>query len=87
LSGVLVLGSGVALADWPGPAVDIQEHVIAVDGKDSAAEVVRLDMNLIIGVTQPRRSNEVRELATKDRGHVLSGNLFGTGGFFAAGKK
>jgi len=83
LSGVLVLGSGVALADWPGPPVDIQEHVIAVDGKDSAAEVVRLDMNHILGVTQPQRSNEVRELATKDRGYVLSGNLFGTGGFFA----
>lgn len=83
LGGVLVMGSGVALGDWPGPPEDIQEHVIAVDGKDSAAEVVRLDMHQVLGVTQPQRSNEVRELATKDRGYVLSGNLFGTGGFFA----
>lgn len=83
LGGVVMLGGGVAWGDWPMPPEDIQEQVIAFDGMDPAAEVVRMGLHEVVRVTQPQRLYEVRELATKDRGYVLSGNLFGTGTFFA----
>jgi len=84
LSGVMMLFfQGEAHADWPQPPEEIQSLVIPVDGTDSAAEVVRKDMESALYGTQPAGPNKIREAVTKDRGYVLCGNLFETNGFFA----
>jgi hypothetical protein len=83
LVGMLLFGTGAARADWPQPPDDIQTHVIPVDGSDSAAEVVRMDMDVALAGTQPAGPNKIRQTATSSRGYVLCGNLFGTDGFFA----
>jgi hypothetical protein len=81
---ILALVSGTARADWPVFDRDIQQDVIPLDGTDTAAEVVRLDMGSTAGVSQPGRPDRgvVPELATKDGGYVLCGDLFGTGRFY-----
>lgn len=83
LGGVLLFGMGAARGDWPQPPDDIQKQVIPVEGSDSAAEVVRMDMDAALAGTQPAGPNKIREMATSDRGYLLCGNLFGTDGFFA----
>lgn len=77
-----LLSAGVALGDWPFPPENIQEHVIPVDGQDSAAEVVRLDIATTVSRPQVPDQKTVRELATKGRGYEMCGDLFKTGGFF-----
>ncbi|MEO5916543.1 MAG: hypothetical protein ABIS50_20065 [Luteolibacter sp.] len=83
VGGALLVSAGAARGDWPVVDRDIQADVIALDGKDSVAEVVRQDMGNTAGVAQPIRPDRgiVPELATKDRGYVLCGDLFKTGGF------
>ncbi len=82
-----MLGTGVARGDSPHPPGDIQSLVIAVDGKDSGAEVARRDMgqSLVLPSREWTRGDrpEKSEWATKELGYGLYGNLFGTGGYFA----
>jgi hypothetical protein len=72
-----------AHADWPQPPDEIQRLVVSMNDADGAGEGVIKDMVRALADVRPGKGNKVDEGATKDRGYVLSGDLFGTGGFFA----
>jgi hypothetical protein len=80
---VVVMGSGVARGDWPQPPENIREHVVSLKEETPALKAVRENLAVALAGVKPGEEAGVQISATAEKGYLMWGDLFKTGGCFA----
>lgn len=83
LGGLLLLGAGVARGDWPQPPENIQEHVISLKAESPTEKAAREHLAAALAGVKPAAEAVPRISATADKGYLVWGDLFRTGGCYA----
>ncbi len=83
MGGVLVMGSGVARADWPAPPDNIREHVVSLKEETPVVKAVREHLVKSLAGVKPGEVAGAQVTATAEKGYLVWGDLFKTGTCFA----